>query len=222
MISHTARQRGLDGSNRRGVFGPNKLQHLGGLASAPPRVLFWQRIQGAGRASPSPNGCLFKALVSFKRSCSPFPASGSNQQQQQQLSFLKGGEASFCLLVRKAWELVSWTVGLRWLLSVFCHFKFVACSSRVAAVLTIFSLLSTLWSLLSTFACQGRIGLLWLCFWFWVLVGPFLCLWGHMFYLVIYGQSVSANQTAESQSIWYVYCIVCLVPPKGRRTRIAI
>lgn len=48
----------------------------------------------------------------------------------------------------------------------------------------------------------------------------FGCLWGHMFYLVIYGKSVSANQTAESQSIWYVHCVVassfCIGPKRSK------
>jgi len=55
-----------------GSLDPNKLQHLGGFGQD--LFLGFSGGSGGGAGGPGPNGCLFKALVSFKRSCSLFPA----------------------------------------------------------------------------------------------------------------------------------------------------
>lgn len=146
-------------------------------------------------------------MVNFKRSCSLFPVAVAIAILHSQFT-----EASFCLFGQKASELVSQPVQL---LSVFCHFKFVACTYHVLTVLTILSLLSTLWSLLSTFACQGRIR-----------IYSSLAAFGGTCFTWLFMGKVSVLIKRLNHNLFGM-CIALLrarfvLVPKGRRTRVTV
>lgn len=163
MISHTARQgqgekaqqRCRDGATAR----PNKLQHLGNVArcSWDSAASLEQRLTCPFIPLPLPLNCsiavclFFKALVSFKRSCSwswlisCWIKILSSWQQPPRASFCLGPPCRKAARPRKT-RAASGLLG-----SSLCH----VLSAISSLSLTIFSFLSTLCSLLSTFVCQA-------------------------------------------------------------------